>query len=200
MIHRFAALTVAGFGLIFIAANPTEVPPTSTASSSLTSPSNLASTTEEALSLSIDYDAAKKSFQLSFEATDREQYYLLEGRGSLTQGDWQVGYGIKGTGIPMTTPMGADSDKGFYRLSRTGSDDDRLQVDFDGDRVVLLAAREDAHAVVPQLALLVAHVPLVALARLLEAPVVRVVLRVLHVRVGRAADLIVGARRCARSS
>jgi hypothetical protein len=138
MIHRFAALTVAGFGLIFIAANPTEVPPTSTASSSLTSPSNLASTPVEKLSLSIDHTEASGTLNLGFEATETEAYYLIEGRTELDKGDWSLGYGIKGHGKAQSTEMPAQSRTGFYRMQRVQEDSPLLQKDYDGDKVVAL--------------------------------------------------------------
>ena len=96
MIHRIAALSVAGIGLIFIAANPTEVPQTSTASSSLSTASNTDSTSTAKPALSITHDANKRAVNLGFEAKQTDQYYLFEGRTKLDKGDWSLSYGIKG--------------------------------------------------------------------------------------------------------
>ncbi len=90
MIHRIAALSVAGIGLIFIAANPTEVPQTSTASSSLSTASNTDSTSTAKPALSITHDANKRAVNLGFEAKQTDQYYLLEGRTELDKGDWSL--------------------------------------------------------------------------------------------------------------
>ena len=133
MIHRIAALSVAGIGLIFIAANPTEVPQTSTASSSLSTASNTDSTSTAKPALSITHDANKRAVNLGFEAKQTDQYYLLEGRTELDKGDWSLSYGIKGDGQTKTTPMPAHKRMGFFRLTQVEAGHALLKIDHDED-------------------------------------------------------------------
>ena len=118
-------LPLAGWGLLVLGAT--------------SYPNNSAAETKPALQ--IEHDAVNDEVNLSFEASQTDRYYLLEGRSSLddlTGTDWRVGYGVKGDGTPRKTPMPMPTDTGFYRLLQVDQDSPRLQIDYDGDRVTAL--------------------------------------------------------------
>ena len=118
-------LPLAGWGLLVLGAT--------------SYPNNSAAETKPALQ--IEHDAVNDEVNLSFEASQTDRYYLLEGRSSLddlTGTDWRAGYGVKGDGTPRKTPMPMTTDTGFYRLLRVDQDSPRLQIDYDGDRVTAL--------------------------------------------------------------
>jgi cytoskeletal protein RodZ len=111
---------------------------TPTAASTSTTPSTPAP--EKSLPLSIAYDGKSGTIDLNFEATETDQYYLIEGRKSLEDlptTDWQLGYGVKGEGTSQKAKIKVSSPTGFFRLAKTDSSYPLLLKDADGDGIII---------------------------------------------------------------
>ena len=130
MLSRISLLPLAVLSLLAISAKSTPDPPVA--------PTDKPASPPKKLPLSIRYKNQNRSVELDFEATETEAYYLIEGRTQLDEGDWSLGYGIKGDGQAQSTEMPAQSRTGFYRMQLVQEDSPLMKKDYDGDKVVAL--------------------------------------------------------------